>query len=96
MEGAWQPVYTSDIGNSMANVVELKHTYSRPAFVLSTSVKNIHQHRLSTIHDNTLGIGSTAFWHKGILRLTAGVNYFWQRSENPSEEAQQRNAEYNH
>ena len=96
MEGTWQPVYTADIGNSMANVVELKHTYSRPAFVLSTSVKNIHQHLLSAIHDNTLGIGSTAFWHQGILRLTAGVNYFWQRSEIPSEEAQQRNAEYNH
>ena len=96
MEGSWQPVYTADIGNSMANVVELKHTYSRPAFVLSTSVKNIHQHLFSAIHDNTLGIGSTAFWHKGILRLTAGVNYFWQRSETPSEEAQQRNAEYNH
>ena len=96
MEGAWQPVYTADIGNSMANVVELKHTYSRPAFVLSTSVKNIHQHLFSATHDNTLGIGSTAFWHKGILRLTAGVNYFWQRSETPSEEAQQRNAEYNH
>jgi len=96
MEGAWQPVYTADIVNSMANVVELKHTYSRPAFVLSTSVKNIHQHLFSATHDNTLGIGSTAFWHKGILRLTAGVNYFWQRSENPSEEAQQRNAEYNH
>lgn len=80
----------------MANVVELKHTYSRPAFVLSTSVKNIHQHLFSAIHDNTLGIGSTAFWHKGILRLTAGVNYFWQRSKTPSEEAQQRNAEYNH
>ena len=95
-EGSWQPVYTADIGNSMANVVELKHTYSRPAFVLSTSVKNIHQHLFSAIHDNTLGIGSTAFWHKGILRLTAGVNYFWQRSETPSEEAQQRSAEYNH
>lgn len=96
MEGAWQPVYTADIGNSMVNVVELKHTYSRPAFVLSTSVKNIHQHLFNSIHDNTLGIGTTAFWHKGIMRLTAGINYFWQRSETPTEETQQRDADYNH
>ena len=77
MEGAWKPTYTTDIRNSLANVMELKYTYSKPNLVVSTSVKNIHQHLIDNNHDNTLGIGTTAFWHTGILRLTAGFNYFW-------------------
>lgn len=94
MEGAWKPTYTTDIRNSLANVMELKYTYSKPNLVVSTSVKNIHQHRIDNNHDNTLGIGTTAFWHTGILRLTAGFNYFWERAETPVEETSSRDTSY--
>lgn len=94
MEGAWKPTYTTDIRNSLANVMELKYTYSKPNLVVSTSVKNIHQHLMDSKHDNTLGIGTTAFWHTGILRLTAGFNYFWERAETPVEETTLRNTSY--
>lgn len=94
MEGAWKPTYTTDIRNSLANVMELKYTYSKPNLVVSTSVKNIHQHLIDNNHDNTLGIGTTAFWHTGILRLTAGFNYFWERAETPVEETTLRDTSY--
>lgn len=94
MEGAWKPTYTTDIRNSLANVMELKYTYSKPNLVVSTSVKNIHQHLIDNNHDNTLGIGTTAFWHTGILRLTAGFNYFWERAETPVEETALRDTSY--
>lgn len=94
MEGAWKPTYTTDIRNSLANVMELKYTYSKPNLVVSTSVKNIHQHLIDNNHDNTLGIGTTAFWHTGILRLTAGFNYFWERAETPVEETSLRDTSY--
>lgn len=94
MEGAWKPTYTTDIRNSLANVMELKYTYSKPNLVVSTSVKNIHQHLMDSKHDNTLGIGTTAFWHTGILRLTAGFNYFWERAETPVEETSLRDTSY--
>lgn len=94
MEGAWKPTYTTDIRNSLAKVMELKYTYSKPNLVVSTSVKNIHQHLIDNNHDNTLGIGTTAFWHTGILRLTAGFNYFWERAETPVEETSLRDTSY--
>lgn len=94
MEGAWKPTYTTDIRNSLANVMELKYTYSKPNLVVSTSVKNIHQHLMDSKHDNTLGIGTTAFWHTGILRLTAGFNYFWERAETPVEKTTLRDTSY--
>ena len=62
-------------------MAELKHTYSKPNLVISNSIKNIHQDLPGIDRDNTLGIGTTAFWHKGMLRITAGVNYFWEKAE---------------
>ena len=81
MEGAWRPYYTKDISERLAYVAELKHTYSKPNLVVSSSIKNIHQDLPGIDRDNTLGIGTTAFWHKGMLRITAGVNYFWEKAE---------------
>ena len=81
MEGAWRPYYTKDISERLAYVAELKHTYSKPNLVVSSSIKNIHQDLPGVDCDNTLGIGTTAFWHKGMLRVTAGVNYFWEKAE---------------
>lgn len=73
-------VYTSDYRERLAYISELKHTYSTSNFVLSSMVKNIHQGLSAGGHDNTLGVGTTAFWHTGLLRLTAGFNYFWEKT----------------
>lgn len=75
---AWEPVYTNDFNRRLAYVSELKHTYSQPNFVVSSQIQNIHQD-ITDGHDNRLGIGSTVFWHTGILRLTAGFNYYWEK-----------------
>ena len=98
MEGAWKPVYTADISERLAYVAELKYTYSKPNLVVSTSVKNIHQDLPGVDRDNTLGIGTTAFWHKGILRLTAGFNYFWEKAEvfETDIKPQRKTQEYSH
>ena len=72
-------IYTDKYNNRFAYVSELKHTFSKPNIMVSTSVNNIRQ-KLDEGHDNTLGVGSTVFWHKGILRLTAGLNYFWEKT----------------
>lgn len=84
MEDAWKPFYTSDISERIAYVSELKYTYSKPHLVVSSSVKNIHQELPDADCDNTLGIATTAFWHHGILRLTAGFNYFWEKAQDYS------------
>ena len=77
-ENAWQPIYTNDLNRRMAYVSELKHTFSRPNIVVSSQIQNIHQD-IENGHDNRLGIGSTLFWHTGILRLTTGFNYYWEK-----------------
>ena len=83
-ENAWQPVYTNDLNHRMAYISELKHTYSHPNLIVSSQVQNIHQDIVNG-HDNRLGIGSTLFWHTGILRLTTGFNYYWEKQTQPSQ-----------
>lgn len=72
-------MYTDKYNNRFAYVSELKHTFSKPSLIISSNVKNVRQ-ILDKGHDNTLCIGSTAFWHTGVLRLTAGLNYFWEKT----------------
>lgn len=73
-------VYTPDYRERVAYVSEMKYTYSKPDFTLGSMVKNIHQGLAGGGHDNTLGVGATAFWHRGALRLTAGANWYWQKT----------------
>lgn len=77
-ENEWTSIYSSDFKHRLAYVAELKHTYSKSNVVVSSTIQNVHQD-IEDGHDNTLGIGSTVFWHTGIVRLTAGFNYFWEK-----------------
>lgn len=72
-------IYTPDYEKRIAYVSELKYTYGTPDFVFGGLVKNIRQDLVAG-HDNTLSIGVTTFWHKDIFRVTAGFNYFWQKT----------------
>ncbi|MDO4171842.1 MAG: hypothetical protein Q4E63_00680 [Prevotellaceae bacterium] len=72
-------IYTKDYDKQIAYVSDLKYSFSKPDFTFSTLLRNIRQD-LAVGHDNTLSIGASAFWHKGILRLTAGFDYFWQKT----------------
>lgn len=83
-------VYTPDYDKHIAYISELKYTYSKPDFVLGALVKNIRQD-LAVGHDNTLGVGTTAFWHTGALRLNVGVNYFWQNTTLASDKKEYMN-----
>ena len=81
LQGSFARRFYSDLDSRMAYVSELKHTYSRPNLVISSQIQNIRQD-ITNGHDNRLGIGSTIFWHTGILRLIAGFNYYWERQSN--------------
>lgn len=83
-------VYTPDYDENIAYISELRYTYSKPDLVLSTLVQNIRQD-LTVGHDNTLGLGVSAFWHKGVFRVNAGINYFWQKTTYSAENKQYNN-----
>ena len=72
--------YTSEIYQRPIYVSELRYTYQQKNFNLMALVKNEHQ-KLSKAagSDNVLTTGVSAFAHAGVFRLTAGVDYCWER-----------------
>lgn len=70
------PVYTT----------ELRYTYQKKDFNIMGIIKNLHTNNANVRygsdidHDNILQIGATAYIHKGALRLSAGIDYNWQKS----------------
>lgn len=83
-------VYTPDYDKHIAYISELKYTYSKPDFVFGALAKNIRQD-LAVGHDNTMSLGATAFWHKGVFRVNAGFNYFWQKTTYSAENKKYNN-----
>lgn len=73
------PIYTS----------ELRYTYQKKDMNLTSVIKNVHINGLDEAatlasgiktaidHSNVLQFGVTGYWHVGVLRLTAGINYNW-------------------
>ncbi len=76
------PVYTTAYDQREAYISELRYSYARPDLMVSGLLKNVHQ-ELDEGHDNTLGIGATVFWRKSWLSLTAGANYYWEKTTLP-------------
>ena len=73
--------YTGLFTHHNIYVSELRHSLNvNKDFSISSVVQNMHQSISTDGYDNTFVIGSTAFWHTGILRLTAGFNYFWDQT----------------
>lgn len=66
------PIYTT----------EVRYSYDKKDFTLMAIFKNLHVNNYSEMinNDNIMQIGATAFWHTGILRLTAGISYNHQRT----------------
>ncbi len=64
-------------------VSEVRYTYQQHNFNLMGFVKNenkkISEKSVKTGSDNILTTGVSAFVHAGVLRLTAGVDYNWER-----------------
>ena len=54
---------------------ELKHTYQKKKFILSTVIRYISQD-LNEGKVKTFNFGNTLFWHIGMLRLTAGISSY--------------------
>ncbi len=77
-----QEKYTDIYLQRYANVAELRHHISTKSFMLSSVIQHIQQNTGEDSKDKTLCVGTTAFWHKGMLRLTAGANYYWERDKN--------------
>ena len=76
--------YTIHAYKKPVYISELRHTLQHPSFNLTTLVKNIHQHLAPSTTDHILMTGFSMFAHAGILRLTAGANYCWERMRIPS------------
>lgn len=75
-----------DVTESPIYTAEMRYTYQKKDFNVMGIVKNVHVNNYNKEfcsdidHDNILQLGATAFWHKGALRITAGFDYNWQKS----------------
>lgn len=77
----WQG-YVKNVTESPLYTAELRYTYQKKDFNVMGIVKNLHKNFAEgeLDHDNILQVGATAYMHKGALRLTAGIDYNWQKS----------------
>ena len=64
-----------DIDQKPVYRAELKHTYQKKNFFLSTMIRYIDQD-LNVGQVKTFNFGNTLFWHIGMLRLTAGLSSY--------------------
>ena len=64
-----------DIDQKPVYRAELKHTYQKKNFFLSTMIRYIDQD-LNEGKVKTFNFGNTLFWHIGMLRLTAGLSSY--------------------
>lgn len=76
-----------DIDQKPVYRVEVKHTYQKKNFILSTMLRYFDQD-LNEGKVKTFNFGNTLFWHIGILRLTAGITSY--------KEELKKNVVYNH
>lgn len=73
-----QQFYNAALGDLEQHPVyqaELKHTYQKKKFSLSTVLRYISQD-LNEGKVKTFNFGNTLFWHIGMLRLTAGISSY--------------------
>lgn len=64
-----------DIAQKPVYRAELKHTFQKKNFFLSTMIRYIDQD-LNEGKVKTFNFGNTLFWHIGMLRLTAGLSTY--------------------
>ena len=68
------PTYLDVSRKDEAYISELRYEYQQPHFRLTAFVNNSHTNYF--YHANTFQVGTSAFWHKGVLRLSAALNYY--------------------
>lgn len=78
-QGYWE--YSSNVQKMDAYVSELKYEYQKSDFTFTTFINNSHTNYSSILaapskHGNIFQVGTSTYWHKGILRLAAALNYY--------------------
>lgn len=73
--------YRSSVQKMDAYVSELKYEYQKPDFTFTAFINNSHTNFGSILaapseHGNIFQVGASTYWHKGILRLAAALNYY--------------------
>lgn len=73
--------YYSSVPKMDAYISELKYEYQKPDFTFTTFINNSHTNFTSILpspdeHGNIFQVGASTYWHKGILRLAAALNYY--------------------
>jgi hypothetical protein len=73
--------YRSSVQKMDAYISELKYEYQKPDFTFTTFINNSHTNFTSILpspgeHGNIFQVGASTYWHKGILRLAAALNYY--------------------
>ncbi len=72
--------YRSSVRKMDAYISEVKYEYQKPDFIFTTFVNNSHVNfdftGYPTDHINIFQVGASTYWHKGILRLSAALNYY--------------------
>lgn len=83
-----------DVYKKPAYISEMRYTFQQKNYNIMGIIKNTRQELdelipapgsatgnvLAKGHDNTLMLGVSSFMHFGVLRMTAGVNYFHSRT----------------
>lgn len=72
-------IYDEDIFQPTVYVSEMRYTHQASKYVVMGMLKNVHQNA-ERYRDNILVAGVSGTWRASdIVRLTAGVDYNWQR-----------------
>lgn len=78
-ETSLEQYYTTDIFQRPIYTADFRYTYQQKNFNLMGMIRNDHQKLSASDNDNVLTTGLSAFLHAGVLRLTAGADYCWER-----------------
>lgn len=75
-------IYDTNYKTNLFYTGELRYTYQRKDFAVTGSLTHVWEND-SPLNDRRItGIGTSATWHKGILRLTMGADFYHDYEEN--------------
>lgn len=77
-------IYRSSVPKMDAYISEVKYEYQKPNFTFTAFVNNsnfnYNYSGREDAHNNVFQVGASTYWHKGVLRLAAALNYYNVRS----------------
>ena len=79
-------MYNTDYKTNLYYTGELRYTYQRKDFVATGSLTHIWENDTPTGDKRMTGVKAAATWHKGILRLTMGADFYHDYEEDAGQD----------